>query len=141
MESLVIQLPAQVPAVRRGCFFSTLMKFLLCSCAWNVSALMTPQKWGRENQSVPPPHPPHTQGPNPQNRGHLSQSHLSQSAAFSAFSHPCFPYFPRFCSVESPRTLVFLGSGEGVLPNVLRIGFESLISKIRPTGFFMTGLK
>ena len=66
-------------------------------------------------------------------------------SAFSAFSCPHFPRFPRFCSAESPQTLVFLG-WEGLF-RVFRIfpvsviGFELLISKLRPTGFSMTGLR
>ena len=61
----------------------------------------------------------------------------------SAFSRPHFPVrFPRFRSAESPQTLVFLGwEGRPHFPHFPCIGFESLISKIRPTGFRMTGLR
>ena len=60
-------------------------------------------------------------------------------------SQPYFLHFPRcrfrifrVCSVESPRPLFFWGESD--LPHFPRIGFESLISKIRPTGFIVTGL-
>ena len=52
------------------------------------------------------------------------------ASAFSAFllcgvfSNPCF------CRVSLPH-----------FPHFRRIGFESLISKIRPTGFIVTGLR
>ena len=50
--------------------------------------------------------------------------------------------FSTFCSVKSLQTLVFFsGVRRDVphFPHFLRIGFESLISKIRPTGSIMTG--
>ena len=60
---------------------------------------------------------------------------VSAFSAFSAFS-PCFR------SAESPQTLVFLGwEGRPHFRHFPCIGFESLISKIRPTGFRMTGLR
>ena len=78
---------------------------------------------------------------------HIKASH-PQSSAFSAFSCPHFPHFPRFPrflrfrSAKSPQTLVFLRcEGRPHFPHFPCVGFESLISKIRPTGFRMTGLR
>ena len=77
------------------------------------------------------------------NRCHLKEaSHIKSSQphfAFSVFSCPHLPPFPRFCSVESPQTLVFLGWEN--LPQFPHIVFESLISKIRPTDCIITGLR
>ena len=63
-------------------------------------------------------------------------------------SCPYFLHLPRFRSVESPQTFFFgwggWGGGERDLPHfphLRRIRFESLTSKIRPTGFIMTSLR
>ena len=80
----------------------------------------------------------------------------SPKASHIKASHPPFPHFPRFrvrifrifrvfCAFAQRnllRPLFFWGERD--FPHFLRfpcIGFESLISKIRPTGFIVTGLR
>ena len=56
-------------------------------------------------------------------------------------SCPHFPRFPSFRPAESPQTLVFLGwEGRPHFPPFPCIRFESLISKIRPTGIRWLGI-
>ena len=78
---------------------------------------------------------------------------VSPKANHIKASHPHFPrfrvrIFRIFCVFRvfvlrfSPQTLVFLGwEGRPHFPHFHCIGFESPISKIRPTGFRMTGLR
>ena len=85
----------------------------------------------------------------PQNWGSPKASHIKPS-------HPHFPHFPRFrvrifrifrgfrvfARWNLLRPLFFWGERDRPhFPHFRRFGFESLISKIRPTGFIMTGLR
>ena len=77
----------------------------------------------------------------------------SPKASHIKASHPHFPHFPRFrvrifrvfrvfALRNLLRPLFFWGEKDFLhFPRFRRIGFESLISKIRPTGFRMTGLR
>ena len=77
----------------------------------------------------------------------------SPKASHIKASHPHFPHFPRFrvrifrvfralALRNLLRPLFFWGERDFPhFPRFARIGFESLISKIRPTGFIMTGLR
>ena len=72
--------------------------------------------------------------------GHLRPVTLKPVSRIFRVSCPHFPYFPRFCAVESPQTLFFWGQRDPLhCPHFPRIGLL-LISKIRPTGFIRTGL-
>ena len=69
----------------------------------------------------------------------IEASHLHVPPFVSAFSAVLFSALS-FCRISSD--LVFLGwEGRPHFPHFPCIGFESLISKIRPTGFRMTGLR